>query len=128
MLKERHNDPNNHGSNGKDAFIPEPDTLIIEDQSLRYGFIQLPRQVLLARNLSHSAKLLYAVLLSYAWQEGSCFPGYGRLEEDMQGREQMVRKYMRELEAIGLVSQKRRGQGKTNIYILHDLKNVLQNL
>ena len=119
MLKDHHN-----GSNGKDAFIPEPDTLIIEDQSLRHGFIQLPRQVLLARNLSHSAKLLYAVLLSYAWQEGSCFPGYRRLEEDMQGREQMLRKYMRELEAIGLVSQKRRGQGRTNIYILHDLKNV----
>lgn len=34
----------------------------------------------------------------------------------------MVRKHMRELEATKLLSQKRRGQGKTNIYLLHDLR------
>jgi hypothetical protein len=31
---------------------------------------------------------------------------------------------MRELESTGLVSQRRRGQGKTNIYCLHDLRKV----
>ena len=45
------------------AFDPEPNTLIIEDQSLRYGFVHLPKVILYARNLSASAKLLYAVLL-----------------------------------------------------------------
>jgi len=122
MLKQRNGtNPNTSMDN---AFILEPDTLIIENQSLRYGFIQLPRQVLLARNLSHSAKLLYAVLLNYAWQDGACFPGYSRLEEDMQAQQKMIRRNMRELEAVGLVSQKRRGQGKTNIYTLHDLRDA----
>ncbi len=103
-------------------FQPEPDTLLIEDQSLRYGFIQLPRLVLYARNLSRDAKLLYAVLLGYAWQEGRCFPGYHRLCENMQASENAVRKYMRELESVNLLRQRRRGLGKTNIYTLLDLR------
>jgi hypothetical protein len=108
--------------NEPERFRPEPDTLLLEDQSLRYGFIQLPRLVLYARNLSRDAKLLYAVLLGYAWQEGRCFPGYHRLCEDMQASENAVRKYMRELEAVNLLRQRRRGLGKTNIYTLLDLR------
>ncbi len=105
-----------------EAYRPEPDTLLLEDQTLRYGFVQLPKQILYARNLSRDAKLLYAVLLGYAWQEGRCFPGYHRLCEDMGASENMVRKYMRELEAVNLLRQKRRGLGKTNIYTLRDLR------
>lgn len=105
-----------------EQFQPEPDTLLIEDQSLRHGFIQLPRLVLYARNLSRDAKLLYAVLLGYAWQEGRCFPGYHRLCENMQASENAVRKYMRELESVNLLRQRRRGLGKTNIYTLLDLR------
>lgn len=103
-------------------FQPEADTLVLEDQSLQYGFIHLPKQILFARNLSRDAKLLYAVLLGYAWQKGRCFPGYRRLCADMQASENMVRKYMRELESVKLLSQKRRGLGKTNIYTLRDLR------
>jgi Helix-turn-helix domain len=107
-----------------DVIRVEPNTLIIEDQSLRHGFVQLPKQILYARNLSHVAKLLYAVLLGYAFQEAQCFPGYRRLCEDLQASENMIRKHMRELQAVGLLSQKRRGQGKTNLYILHDLRTA----
>jgi hypothetical protein len=103
-------------------FSPEADTLVVEDQSLRYGFVQLPKQVLRARNLSRDAKLLYAVLLGYAWEEGRCFPGYARLCADMGASENAVRKYMRELQEVRLLSQKRRGLGKTNLYRLHDLR------
>lgn len=110
--------------NEPEQFQPEPDTLLLEDQSLRYGFIQLPRLVLYARNLSRDAKLLYAILLGYAWQEGRCFPGYHRLCEDMQASENAVRKYMRELEAVNLLRQRRRGLGKTNIYTLLDLRTA----
>lgn len=106
----------------QEQFQPEPDTLLLEDQSLRYGFIQLPKLVLYARNITRDAKFLYAILLGYAWQEGRCFPGYYRLCEDMQASENAVRKYMRELEAVNLLRQKRRGLGKTNIYTLLDLR------
>ncbi len=100
----------------------EPDTLVIADQSLRLGFIQLPKLILYARNLTRDAKLLYAILLGYAWQQGRCFPGYGRLCYDMGASENTVRVYMRELEQAGLLHQRRRGLGKTNIYTLLDLR------
>ncbi len=102
----------------------EPNTLIIVDQSLRLGFIQLPKLILYARNISRDAKLLYGVLLGYAWQEQRCFPGYQRLCLDMGASENAVRKYMRELEAVGLLQQRRRGQGKTNVYILTDIRTA----
>ena len=47
----------------EEPFVPEVGTLLIEDQSLRHGFIQLPKAILYARNLSRHAKILYAVLL-----------------------------------------------------------------
>jgi DNA-binding transcriptional MerR regulator len=106
------------------TYVPEPNTLVLEDQSLRYGFVQLPKQILWAKNLSRDAKMLYAVLLGYAWQESHCYPGYPRLCEDMGASENMVRKYMRELEAIGLLRQKRRGQGRTNLYTLPDIRTA----
>ena len=102
----------------------EPDTLIIADQSLRLGFVQLPKLILYARNISRDAKLLYAILLGYAWQELRCFPGYSRLCQDMGASENAVRKYMRELEAAGLLHQRRRGLGKTNVYTLTDLRTA----
>jgi hypothetical protein len=102
----------------------EPNTLLIEDPILSYGFVQLPKLVLYARNLSRDAKLLYAVLLGYAWQEHRCWPGYTRLCHDLDASENMVRKYMRELEAVHLLSQHRRGLGKSNMYTLHDLRTA----
>src|SRR5829696_8738803 len=105
----------NGGSADPPAPEYEPDTLIVADQSLRLGFIQLPKLILYARNISRDAKMLYAILLGYAWQEGRCFPGYARLCFDMGASENSVRQYMRELEKVGLLSQRRRGLGKTNI-------------
>lgn len=88
------------------------------------GFVQLPKAVLYARNLSRDAKLLYAVLLGYAWQEQRCFPGYQRLCADLEASENAVRIWMRELEDAHLISQRRRGQGRTNLYLFHDLSTA----
>ncbi len=52
----------------------ERDTIIVEDDFLRQGFTQVPNAILRMPGLTHGAKLAYALLLSYAWQEGSCFP------------------------------------------------------
>jgi len=41
----------------------EVNTLLIEDQVLSHGFIQLPKLVLYATNVARDAKLLYAELL-----------------------------------------------------------------
>src|SRR5262245_13154424 len=47
------------------------------------GFVRLPRAVLRAQGLSDRAKLLYALLLDYARQDGYCFPGTDRLRADL---------------------------------------------
>lgn len=99
-------------------------TLIVEDETLKHGFVIIPKNLLFARNLSHSAKILYALLLSYAWQDNFCFPGYERLCADMAVSENVVRRFMSELQQAGIVKQKRRGLGKTNVYTIADLRTA----
>jgi hypothetical protein len=60
------------------------------------------------------------VLLSYAWQQGSCFPGYARLQHALGCGINQVTRYLRELEDAGLITRRRRGLGKTTVYTLHD--------
>jgi len=117
MLPQRGQDPDHDSA-------PEPGTLLIEDETLRAGFTQIPNRVLHASNLSRDAKLLYGFLLSYAWQQGRCFPGYAQLCAAMGASPSIVRKYMHELEVVGLLVQKRRGLGKTNLYTLCSLSTA----
>jgi hypothetical protein len=69
--------------------------------------------------LSTEAKLLYVVLRSYAGPDGTCFPGYARLQGDVGCGANRLTRAVRELEAAGLVTRRRRGQGKTTRYTLH---------
>src|SRR5215207_5738338 len=99
---------------------PDAGTLAVANAALRGGFVLLPRTLLHTPGLSRDAKLLYAVLLSYAWQAGSCFPGAERLQHDLGCGKNQVTRYLQELEAAGLVTRRRRGEGKTTVYTLHD--------
>jgi len=68
------------------------------------------------RGLSHSAKLTYALILSYAWQKDYCFPGQETLARDLEVSTRSVIEYLKELQARGLIRIQRRGLGKTNVY------------
>jgi hypothetical protein len=103
---------------------PEPNTLQVENEALRHGFTLIPNAVLRAPNLSRDAKLLYGILLSYAWQKGSCFPGYETLMQDLRCAREALAKYIKELRTTGFVEVKRRGQGKTSIYIIKDVVGI----
>jgi len=83
------------------------------------GFTQVPNVVLENEKLSSIAKLCYAMLLKYAWYKNYCFPGQGTLAKEMGTSRPTVIKGLKELEKAGYLEQKRRGQGRTNIYILH---------
>ncbi len=98
----------------------EAGTLAVANAALRGGFVLLPRTLLHAPGLSRDAKLLYAVLLSYAWQQGSCFPGYARLQQDLDCSANSLTRYLGELERAGLITRRRRGLGKTTLYTLQD--------
>jgi len=96
-------------------------TLIIRDKTLKQGFTAIPNIVLRSPNLSLQAKMLYALLLSYAWQDGWCFPGQERLAKNMRISDRMVRDYLQELRAIGLIDWEQRGLTKTNVYYINEI-------
>jgi hypothetical protein len=88
------------------------------DALSRRGFVQLPRAILYYPKLTDGARLLYAVLLDYAWNNNYCFPGQKALSDKTAWNERTVRRHMKTLLSTGLVTIKRRGQGRTNIYEL----------
>ena len=96
--------------------------VIVEDETLAAGFTQIPNLVLRRPDLSPGAKLTYMVLLSYAWQSDSCYPGQDRLAGDMGVSERSVITYLKQLSESGLVTIRRRGLGMTNVYVLHRLR------
>ena len=84
-------------------------TVIVEDEALKHGFTQLPNYVLKNPKLSFGARLTYAVLLSYAWQEDFCFPAQEKLAEDLGVSRQSINKFLNELKAVKLIDWKRQG-------------------
>jgi hypothetical protein len=83
------------------------------------GFTQVPNHVLKSPKISPGAKLAYAMLLSYAWQNDYCFPGQERLAKDMGSGVRSVVRYTQELERSDFLSVKRQGQGRPNLYELN---------
>ena len=86
---------------------------------LQGGFTQIPNFILKDASLSVGTKVAYAMFLSYAWHNDSCFPGQDRLADDMGLSRSRVTQLITELEKAGLITIQRRGQGKTNIYKIH---------
>ena len=93
--------------------------IIGADLATRHGFTQVPNFILTKNDVSVGAKLSYAMLLKYAWDNDACFPGQAKLAVDMGAAERSIRTYLKELETAGLLEIKQRGLGKTNLYRLH---------
>ena len=89
------------------------------DAATEKGFTQVPNFLLKSKKLSSGDKMAFAMLLSYAWQNDSCFPGQERLAEDLGLSDRSVRTLLKSLETNGFIVIKQRGQGKTNIYELN---------
>ena len=88
------------------------------DAATRGGFTQVPNFVLESERISPGAKLVYTMLLKYAWHNDYCYPGQERLAKDMGVTSRSVITYMQELEREEFVVVERRGQGKPNMYEL----------
>lgn len=100
--------------------LPAARTVIIQDDSLRTlcGFTQIPNVVLKHPSLSPGAKIAYGVLLSYAWQEGFCWPAQTRLADDMNVSRRQVIRLLDELRTAKLIDWKQRGLNRPNIYYI----------
>ena len=88
------------------------------------GFTQVPNMLLNNAELSAQAKIAYAKLLSYAWHNNMVFPGQERMATETGTSQPTIARAIKELEAQGWLAIKRRGQGKTNVYVLkHTIKD-----
>ena len=99
--------------------------IIVENEMLKAGFAAVPYLVLKDIRLSVGARLAYAILLMYAWQEGSCFPGQQRMATDMGLSSRHLRRALAELRDVGYISWRKLMPGGTNTYTLHDVKSKL---
>ena len=110
--------PDHNTTDYLDTADPSEQTIVVEDETLREGFTQIPNALLRRADITPGAKLTYMALLSYAWQKGSCFPGQDHLASDLGIGKRTVVRYLPELEEKRLLQIKRRGLGLTNIYVL----------
>jgi biotin operon repressor len=89
------------------------------DLATQRGWTGVPNFILESTEISVGAKLTYAMLLKYARELDQCFPGQDRLAKDMGNGKRTVVRYIAELEKVGLLTIKRRGQGRPNLYTVH---------
>lgn len=100
--------------------------VIIENEMMRAGFAALPYLVLRDTRLSIGARLSYAVLLSYAWQEDSTFVGQAKMSKDMGISERHLRRFLAELVNRKYIAISRKDKRFTNTYIIKDVKTKLK--
>ena len=89
------------------------------DIATQRGWTGVPNFILKSQHLSPGAKITYAMLLQYAREQDMCFPGQERLAKDIGNGERSVRRWIAELEEVGLISVQKRGQGRPNLYTVH---------
>ena len=108
------------GFNSMGALVKERNIVLRGADALsQNGFTQVPNCMLKSNKLSPGAKLTYAMLLSYAWQNEYCFPGQETLAKDMGSGLRSVVRYIKELEDAKFLKIKKLGQGRVNLYELN---------
>ncbi len=100
--------------------------IIVENEMMRAGFAALPYVVLRDAHLSVGARLTYAVLLSYAWQDASTFVGQEQMAKDMGVSERQLQRYLYELRDRHYVEISREDKRFNNTYIIKDVKTKLK--
>ena len=84
----------------------------------RPALAQLPPAVLSHPELSFGAKVLFAALYAHAWPEDHCWPSQDELARDVSCTVRQVQRLLLQLRQAGLVTWKRRGLNRPNVYRL----------
>jgi hypothetical protein len=99
-------------------------TVLIEDPALRTfegGFTSIPNRILENADLSLGARMAYAMLLKYAWQDDFCYPAQESIARDLGVTDRSVRTFLKELRDGHYISWKQQGLNRPNIYFLKRL-------
>jgi hypothetical protein len=102
-------------------------TVIIQDETLRQfdgGFTAIPNRILRNSGLSLGARMTYAMLLQYAWQDDFCFPAQESLARDLGVTDRSIRTFLKELRDQQLITWKQQGLNRPNIYFLLKLPDA----
>lgn len=100
--------------------------VIIENEMMRAGFAALPYVVLRDTKLSLGARLTFAVLLSYAWQNNATFVGQEKMAKDMGLGQRQLQRYLYELRDTKYIEITRLDKRFNNTYIIKDVKTKLK--
>ena len=117
--------PAPHGRVGKS---PEGEKGAVEEKKSpevdEGRFVQVPMSVILHPRLSDGARVLYALLLSYDWQDGDgrrkgkAWPSLARLAERSGKSTRQVTRYLRELEEEDVIHTKHGGGHRATRHLL----------
>jgi hypothetical protein len=100
--------------------------VIVENEMLRAGFAALPYVVLKDTGLSLGARLTYAVLLSYAWQDSETFAGQETMAKVMGISGRQLQRYLYELRDRRYIDISREDRRFNNTYTIKDVKTKLK--
>jgi hypothetical protein len=98
--------------------VSDDKSVLFDDPVDQGGFTAIPNVVLVDTSLSCQARLCYATLRYFAWQDEDCWPGQEALAILMGCSDRTLRSYIAELVSEGWVRVERRGLGRTNRYVL----------
>ena len=96
--------------------------IVIEDQVLAEGFVQVPVVVVFDPDLTAGAKMMYGALLWYAWRFDGV-PAQAVIAAQLGGGERTIRRHLADLEATGYIATERLGLGRPNQYVIKSLQN-----
>ena len=88
--------------------------LRVVDESPKFS--ALPHAVIRDVSLSRDARLLVAVILMYAWQDGECRASHARLAADLGCSVRMLPTYLGELIAAGVITEHAAGVRRQKVY------------
>ncbi len=91
------------------------------------GWTQVYHVLTLDKELSDGAFRLYVLVLKYARQSDSCWPGVKRLADDLGKTESTIKRRLAELSSRGLITRERRFC-RSSITWIEDLEQVYERL
>jgi len=94
----------------------------IKGHLLRDGFVPVNHALIRTQRLTPYEKLVLILLLSRANKDGGSWPGHDGLAENLGINSRTVLRALARLRSLGLVTWERRGQGHTNLYVVHETK------
>lgn len=94
--------------------VVRPRLTVVKDEGA--GYSALPHDIIRDTRLSRDARLLYAVLQMYWWQDGETHASNATLCEDMGCSDSQLRRYLGELLKAGRITARRSGRGQAKAY------------